>query len=319
MFNILSYTIKRALQSIITLIIVITIAFVLLRFMPEEGYFGDDYDKLDEIQKEAILESLGVKDPVYTQLMKFYKQLFKGDLGKSIKYRPGIPVYEILKIKMPYSIKFGLAAMGISLLIGLPMGIIMVVYKDTVIEKIGMAYILLVNSIPSAIYFIILQIYITRILKLPILFSEDNSLSWILPAFSMSFGGIGSYAMWMRRYLVDEINKDYVQLARAKGLNNRGIMLNHVLRNAFVPMSQYLPSGILFTIAGSIYIESLYSIPGMGGLLVEAIQGQDNPLVQVLVIVYSSIGIFGLLMGDILMATLDPRIKLDSRVGGYNE
>lgn len=284
--------------------------------MPEEGYFGDDYEKLDENQKEAILENLGLKDPIYIQLLNFYKQLISGDLGKSIKYRPGIPVYEILRLKIPYSVKFGLSAMGISLIIGIPMGILMVAYKESIIERLGMVYILLVNSIPAAIYFIILQIYITRVLKLPILFSEENPMSWILPAFSMSLGGIGSYAMWMRRYLMDEVNKDYAQLARAKGLTRRGIMVNHLLRNAFVPMSQYLPSGILFTIAGSIYIESLYSIPGMGGLLVEAIQGQDNPLVQILVIIYSSIGIFGLLLGDILMATLDPRIKLDSMAGG---
>lgn len=110
--------------------------------------------------------------------------------------------------------------------------------------------------------------------------------------------------------MVDELNKDYVKLARAKGLKNNKIMLNHVLRNAFVPMIQYLPSAILYTIAGSIYIESLYSIPGMGGLLVDAIQRQDNTLVQALVLIYSSIGIFGLFIGDILMAILDPRIKL---------
>lgn len=316
MVPILKYILKRGLQSFFTLIFVISIAFILLRFMPEEGYFGDDYEKLDENQKEAILENLGLKDPIYIQLLNFYKQLISGDLGKSIKYRPGIPVYEILRLKIPYSVKFGLSAMGISLIIGIPMGILMVAYKDSIIERLGMVYILLVNSIPAAIYFIILQIYITRVLKLPILFSEENPMSWILPAFSMSLGGIGSYAMWMRRYLMDEVNKDYAQLARAKGLTRRGIMVNHLLRNAFVPMSQYLPSGILFTIAGSIYIESLYSIPGMGGLLVEAIQGQDNPLVQILVIIYSSIGIFGLLLGDILMATLDPRIKLDSMAGG---
>lgn len=110
--------------------------------------------------------------------------------------------------------------------------------------------------------------------------------------------------------MVDELNKDYVKLARAKGLRNRTIMVRHVLRNAFVPMVQYLPSAILYTIAGSIYIESLYSIPGMGGLLVDVIQRQDNTLVQALVLIYSSIGIFGLFIGDILMAILDPRIKL---------
>jgi oligopeptide transport system permease protein len=131
----------------------------------------------------------------------------------------------------------------------------------------------------------------------------------------MSLGSIAGYAMWMRRYMVDELNKDYIRLAKAKGLNNKTIMVHHVLRNAFVPMAQYLPVSILLTISGSIYIESLYSIPGMGGLLVDAIQRQDNPLVQALVLIYASLGIIGLLTGDILMGIFDPRIKLTNRGG----
>ena len=131
----------------------------------------------------------------------------------------------------------------------------------------------------------------------------------------MSLGSTAGYAMWMRRYMVDELNKDYIKLARAKGLSNKTIMVKHVLRNAFVPMAQYLPASILYTIVGSIYIESLYSIPGMGGLLVDTIQRQDNPIVQSLVLIYSSIGIIGLFLGDFLMAAFDPRIKLTKQGG----
>jgi len=123
------------------------------------------------------------------------------------------------------------------------------------------------------------------------------------------------YAMWMRRYMVDELNKDYIKLARAKGMPNKDIMIRHVMRNAFVPMAQYLPSSVLLTISGSIYIESLYSIPGMGGLLVDVIQRQDNTLVQALVLIYSVLGIFGLFLGDILMAIFDPRIRLEKEGG----
>ena len=186
----------------------------------------------------------------------------------------------------------------------------MALNKDRIPDKLGTAYIVFISAVPAAVYYLFLQLYVTNLLKLPILFTPDKPSSWVLPAISMSLGGIASYAMWMRRYMVDELNKDYVKLARAKGLKNSRIMISHVLRNAFVPMIQYLPSAILYTIAGSIYIESLYSIPGMGGLLVDVIQRQDNTLVQALVLIYSSIGIFGLFIGDILMAVLDPRIKL---------
>lgn len=311
----LRYTLKRLIQSFITLIIVITIVFLLMRLMPEDGYFGDGYEKLDEAQKEVILTNIGLRDPIHVQLLNFYKQTFKGDLGKSIIYRPKVEISTILKTKIPYSLKFGLAAMFISLFIGIPLGIIMALNKNKFLDKVGTMYIVLINAIPAAIYYLFIQIYLTGRFNLPILFSADRPMSFILPTISMSLGGIASYAMWMRRYMVDEINRDYVKLARAKGMKNSKIMIHHVLRNAFVPMAQYLPSAILFTIAGSIYIESLYSIPGMGGLLVDAIQRQDNTLVQALVLIYSSIGIFGLFIGDMAMAILDPRIILSKKAG----
>ena len=111
------------------------------------------------------------------------------------------------------------------------------------------------------------------------------------------------------------MNKDYVRLAKAKGVDRKKITLRHVFRNAFVPMIQYLPTSLLFTVGGSIYIESLYSIPGMGGLLVDVIGRQDNPMIQALVMIYSCIGIVGMLLGDLLMAVIDPRINLSKKEG----
>lgn len=110
-------------------------------------------------------------------------------------------------------------------------------------------------------------------------------------------------------------DKGLHQLCSREGVSNRKLMFRHVMRNAFVPMAQNLPANILYTISGSLYVESLFSIPGMGGLLIAAIQKQDNPLVQALVLIYSSIGILGLLLGDLLMALCDPRIKLNRKGG----
>jgi len=286
-----------------------------MRLLPEEGYFGDSYEKLDEQQREAILTSMGLRDPIYKQLANFYKNILEGNLGQSITFRPKVPVMDIIKAKVPYSLYFGLAAIGISLLVGITLGIGMTKSKNKFWDKLGTGYVVFIKAVPAAVYFLFLQLYLTNLFKLPILFDIDKPISWILPAISMSLGGIASYAMWMRRYMVDELNKDYVKLARAKGLNNRAVMVKHIFRNAFVPMAQYLPASILFTIAGSIYIESLYSIPGMGGLLVEVVRRQDNTLVQALVLIYSSIGIVGLFLGDILMAIFDPRINLQKKGG----
>ena len=126
---------------------------------------------------------------------------------------------------------------------------------------------------PSAVYHILIQIAGSQthlgkdILGLPMLFDAANFKSYILPVISLSIGNIAYYAMWLRRYMVDESNKDYIRLARAKGVPSTRISFGHVFRNAFVPMIQYIPTSLMYTVCGSIYIESLYSIPGMGGLL----------------------------------------------------
>ncbi|MGB4460765.1 MAG: ABC transporter permease [Bacillota bacterium] len=316
----LKYSIRRLLQSLVTVFIVITLVFLLMRLLPEEGYFGDGYDKLTPEQRENILRKFGLLDPWYIQLRNFYSSLLRGDLGKSIIYRPDVPVIAIIKDKAPFSIAFGLASIFVSLLFGLTMGITMARNKGRFWDKLWTAYVVFINAVPAAVYLLFIQLYLTGIKigkkpVFPMLFSRGNPRSWILPLLSMSLGGIAGYALWMRRYMVDQLNQDYVKLARAKGLSNKQIMVRHVMRNAFVPMAQYLPSSVLLTISGSIYIESLYSIPGMGGLLVDVIQRQDNVMVQALVLIYSTLGIWGLFLGDILMAVFDPRIRLEKREG----
>lgn len=306
----LFYIGKRLLQSILTLFIIITIVFSLLRLMPEEGYLGAAAEKMSPAQQEIYLTNLGLRDPLIVQLGHFYKNLLQGDLGKSITYRTDVPVTTIISDKIMYSLLFGLGAVGLSLIIGVPLGILMAHMKGRWLDRLGTGYIVFVVAVPAAVYYLVIQVYVTDIFKLPMLFDSYNPVSWVLPLLSMTLAPTASYAMWMRRYMVDELNKDYIKLARAKGVKEQTIMFSHVLRNAFIPMAQYLPATILFTITGSIYIESLYSIPGMGGLLVDVIQRQDNTVVQGLVLVFSSLGIIGLILGDIAMAIVDPRIKL---------
>lgn len=333
----LKYSLKRFLQSLLTLFIIVTVVFILMRQMPIEGFLGEGFDKLDPLQQEAILRSMGLTDNIFVQLKNFYINLLKGDLGVSTIFRPRVPVMEVIGPKVPYSLKFGMGSLAISLIVGLGLGILMarskgvgaavrLQKKDTGTwqkllaplkanywDKIGTIYIVLINAVPAAVYYLLIQINVTSWFNLPILYREGQPASYILPLVSMALPSIAGYAMWMRRYMVDELNKDYISLARIKGLKSSAIMVKHVMRNAFIPMAQYLPASILFTISGSLYIEYLYSIPGMGGLLVQTIQRQDTPLVQVLVLIFASFSVFGLFLGDMLMVILDPRIKLDRK------
>ncbi|MBB5149359.1 MULTISPECIES: ABC transporter permease [Ureibacillus] len=305
----LGYIVKRLLQSVVTLFVIITVVFFLLRLLPEEGYLGAAADKMTPEQQEVYLTNLGLRDPILVQLGNFYLDLLRGDLGKSITYRTDVPVIDIIADKIVYSFAFGVAAVALSIIVGVPLGIFMAQFKGRWLDRLGTGYIVFIVAVPSMVYYLLIQVYITDFLNLPMLFNEDKPITWVLPLISLSLGPIASYAMWMRRYMVDELNKDYIKLARAKGVKERTIMFRHVMRNAFIPLAQYLPATILLTITGSIYIESLYSIPGMGGLLVDAIQRQDNPVVQALVLLFSSLGIIGLFLGDVAMALVDPRIK----------
>ncbi len=310
----LKYSLKRLASSLITLCIIITVVFVLLRQMPIEGYF-DNFEKADQATIQAKLVQLGLNDPIPVQLWNFFKDLFRGDLGTSARYSVGASITDIIVKKAPVSIKLGIMSMVLSLLMGIPLGTAMARSKGKLWDKIGTVYIVFVNAVPAAVYYIFIQMYGTSAMNIPMLFDESNLLTWILPVFSMSLGSTASYAMWLRRYMVDEMNKDYVRLARAKGVAEKKIMMRHVFRNAFVPMIQYIPTSLLYTISGSIYIESLYSIPGMGGLLVDVIGRQDNPMVQAIVMLYSCIGIVGLLLGDLLMGMIDPRISFVKKEG----
>ena len=311
----LAYFLKRLGQSFITLFIVVTLVFCLLRLMPEDGYLGPGADKLSPQAREAILRSMGLMDPLLVQVKNFWVNVFRGDLGKSSIYRPQTEITLILKEKIPYSLFFGLASISLSLFVGITAGAFMARNKGKLFDKTGTLFIVFMTAVPAVIYHLLIQLYVTSWTGLPMLFNERRPESWILPTLSLSIASLASYAMWMRRYMVDEINKDYVKLARAKGQTSQRIMLRHVFRNSFVPVVQYIPSSILFTIAGSIYVESLYSIPGMGGLLVQVISRQDNPLVQALVLIYSSLGVFGLMFGDIAMAIVDPRIIFAKKKG----
>ena len=309
-----SYIVKRVLRSFVTLFLVCTIVFCLLRLMPVEGYFSN-FDKMTPEQVQHQLEIKGLTDPLPTQLGRFYNNLLHGDLGNSSRYRPGIAITEILADKVPISMLLGTISLVISLALGLPLGRLMTRYKGRIPDHIGTAFIVVIQAVPAVVYYLFIQMYGTSLMGLPLLFSRDNLATYILPVFSLSLGNIAYYGMWLRRYMVDESNKDYVKLAVAKGVNSKELMRKQIFRNAVVPLVQYIPTSFVLTVVGSIYVESLYSIPGMGGLLVKCIQSQDNTIVQALVLIYSALSIIGLILGDILMTFVDPRITFGKKGG----
>jgi len=312
----LRYTLGRLGRAAITLFLVLSIVFLLMRLMPVDTYFEGRSDTMNETIKENILRQLGLLDPWYVQLKNFWvKLLLHGDLGESIVIQKGVKCVDLMVPKAINSFRFGAVAMVFQLVLGYSMGVLMARWKGKFFDRLGNAYVLLINALPAAVYYLFIQLYLSTLLSLPMFYDKFDKSSMILPIVCLALPGIASNAMWMRRYMVDQMNLDYIRLARAKGMTSSQVAFRHVMRNAFIPMAQSLPTTLLFTISGSLYVESLFSIPGMGGLLIISIQRQDNTMVQAMVLLYSIISVTGLLLGDLTMMLCDPRISLTKKGG----
>ena len=305
------YILKRLLRSLITIAIVFVVVFMLLRFMPLNGYFPDEMIKeTDEQTRMAYLRNLGLLDHPIVQLGRFVKNLFKGDLGRSITVYPKVPITTLLAEKIPVTAFLGFWSMLLGIVAGLAMGLMMVRFRDRAGDALGNGYIMIIRAVPSLLYLFFIQVQISKWFNLPMVYYDDKPLSWLLPIISLALSSIAWYALWLRRFMVDEENQDYVKFATVKGLSKSAVLKKHIFRNAIIPLSAYLPADLLNIISGSLVIETLYAIPGTGGLLTTAIKQQDNNLVQILVLMYAVMSILGVFLGDILLTFVDPRIKL---------
>ena len=301
----LKYTIKRLLESLVTVL------------LPTDYYFTEEQlMKFTEEQKQEQLLAAGLLDPIPEQLMDFYGDVIRLDFGESRRIQNGVSVVKVIGDKFQISMRMGIISIGISMVVGVLIGIIQTRYKDKVPDHIGTIYTIFVNSVPSLVSYSLVLIFGSRVLGLPSMYSTRNpGPSSILPIVCLSMGSIAWYALWTRRYMIDELNKDYIKLARVKGMETKKIMVSHVLRNAFVPIAQYLPQSLLLTIGGSLLVERFFSVPGMGPLLTDSIQRYDTSVVQTLVMLYATLSILGVFLGDVLMMIIDPRITLSNKGG----
>lgn len=312
-----TYTVKRLIQSVVSVLVIVTIVFLLLRMLPTDYYFtADQLMKFSEQQKNEQLLAAGLLDSIPKQLVRFYGNLAQFEFGTSRRIQNGVPVWDLIAEKFAISMNMGVTALWVSLIIGVPMGILQARYKNRLPDHIGTGYIIFVNAVPPLVFYSLILVFGALVLGLPSLYSTRNpGITSILPVVCLTLGDIAFWALWVRRYMIDEITKDYIKLAKVKGLRDQDIMVKHVLRNALVPLTQYLPQVFLLTIGGSLLVERFFSVPGMGPLLIDSIMRYDLPLVQALVFLYAALSIVGLFLGDVLMMLVDPRITLVKKGG----
>lgn len=311
----MKYIVKRFFESLATVFLIVSLVFVLMRFLPAETYFTEDELKLltDE-QVQTILEREGLLDPPLVQLMRFYKQLLHFDLGVSRKIKQNVPVIQLIGARYGMSMKFGLISLGISMVLGILFGMVQARFVDKFPDNLGFAYTVFVRAVPGLVTYSLICFFGAKYLHLPSVYNiEKPFVSGIMPVICLSLGSIAGYMIWIRRYLVDEQNKDYIKLATVKGFTQTQITARHMLKNAFVPMSQQIPGAFLGTIGGSMMVERFFSVPGIGSLLTDAVSLYDTNVVQVLVMLYAFLGVMGVFLGDLTLTIFDPRVRLGKK------
>lgn len=219
---------------------------------------------------------------------------------------------------MGTSFIFGILSLIFSYLISIPLGMYMAAHKGRAVDKAGMAYIVFVIAVPALAYIYLFRYLGSTIFQLPESYPSlgpNNILSYIMPTISLALPSVAGLLMWTRRYMVDQNTADYVKFARSKGLSEGQIYLKHILRNAIIPIAHGLPGAIIGTIGGAIITERIYAIPGMGKMLNDSIRLFNNNMVITLTFIFTSLAIISVLLGDILITRIDPRISLDEKKG----
>ena len=212
----------------------------------------------------------------------------------------------------------GIFAMLLAYGLGLPFGLLMARRKDRLADKAGMVYIIFIISVPSLAYIYLFRWICTSLFDLPSVFTTygpTDIRSWILPIISLSLPSIASLMLWTRRYVVDQMNSDYVKFAKAKGLNQREIFRGHIFKNAIIPIAHGIPSSLAACLTGAIITESIYSVGGMGKMLPNAINQYNNVMIVALAFMFSTISVLSVLAGDIVLTKIDPRISLSGKEG----
>lgn len=210
---------------------------------------------------------------------------------------------------------FGILGIIVSYGIALPAGVLMAQKKDKWQDKLGIVYINVMIAVPS-LAFIFFMKMIGNSFGLPDKFPSlgfGNIKSYILPTIILGLLSTAGLMIWMRRYMVDQANSDYVKFARAKGLTQKEIFNRHILKNAIIPIVNGIPSSIVLCISGAVITESVFAIPGMGKMLPDAINASNNNMIITLTFIFTTLSVFSLLLGDVLMTFVDPRIQLSSK------
>lgn len=301
------YILKRLMTCLFVVFFSITAVFTVIRLVPDNLIDP----KIPIEQQEQIKKSYGLDKPIHEQYITYLSGLSKFDLGKSIKLQKSVPVTTIISKKAAVSLQIGIFAIILSIFLGLLLGIIATIKQGKFLDHFTTILSVLGISIPSIVISILLQYFFTiRLGIFPAIYREGNFLSIVAPILALSFWPTATIARYIRNELIDVMHSEYILLAEAKGVKNSDVLFKHGLRNAAIPAITVVGPLFVSTLIGGLVVERVFAIPGLGGLMADAINGSDYPVIQGLTLVFSTLFTFTFLAIDIIYGIVDPRIRL---------
>ena len=301
------YLVKRVLLAIVTIWAVATITFCLMNMVPGGPFLSEK--AISPAATAALEAKYGLDKPFFERYVTYLKDACHGDFGLSLKQR-GRTVSGIIATKFPVSARVGGVAVLVSLLLGIPLGVVAAYKRGTAVDSILSVLATLGIAVPSFVICTVLMYFFgVKLGWLPTL-GLNTPKHYIMPVFALAAYPTSYITRLMRSSMLDVLGQDYMRTARAKGLSQRVSLFKHALRNAILPVITYLGPMIAYTMVGSFIVEKIFTIPGLGGEFIKAINGRDYTMIMGTTIFLAVFMVIMLLIVDIIYTIVDPRIKL---------
>lgn len=310
----LKYILRRLLLIIPVLLGAIIVVFTINFFSTTDpAMIKLGLSASDPVKLAAMRETMGLNRPYIVQLADYVWNLFHGDLGDSYVYSK--TVWELLAGRIPNTLKLGLGAMVISVCIGIPLGIVAALHQNSAVDYITTTFAVVMNAMPGFLVAVLLMVIFALKLGWFPVSGAEGFKSFVLPVIAAGIGPITQDARMTRSSVLEVIRQDYVRTARAKGIAESKVIVRHVMKNSLIPILTMVGSGLGTCLAGSILVEMIFNIPGMGMLINSSIMSKDFITVQGCVVVCAIVVALANLLTDLAYAAIDPRIKAQYTAG----
>ncbi|MBM6841690.1 ABC transporter permease [[Clostridium] spiroforme] len=305
----IKYISKRLLISLATLFVILVVLFLMVKFLPGSPI---NNEKLSDSARAAIEAKYGLDQPIPVQFINYVKSMLTGDFGVSYNLYKDMPVASLVGSAAKISFIYGLCAVIIGSVIGMFLGVFAALHKNTIWDTIATVISVIGVSIPSFVFaMLILLLFASKLGILPTAYSSSNAVhSSIMPIMALSVGVIANVARFTRTEMVSVLASEYMTLAKAKGMSRKTLIMKHALRNALIPVITILGPILVNLMTGTMVVENICSVPGLGKLLVNSILANDYNIILACSFLYAAMYIIMMLIIDVAYGIIDPRIRL---------